>query len=284
MRFGQQCRMKALLRFVKREYALVIGLLIILFFLAVSVLASVIATHPPNQQNLLKSLRPPSPDHIFGTDELGRDLFSRVIHGSRVNLPLAVFSIISAYMLALPFGLTAGFKGGRIDNFISQISDSFLTFPSLVLSVVLVSIIGTGQLGLYITIVITKAPALVRLIRGYVIQNRNKNYVEAARALGCSDMYIMVKHILPNILGPTVVVISLFASEALLLTAALGFLGLGVQPPTPEWGTMLSRSRNYFMQAPHLMIFPGLSISLLILGFNLFGDGLRDFLDSKKYK
>ena len=273
------------LRTVKRffrEPSLVLGSLIIVFFILVSLLPSQIVSIDPNKQNLLNSLAKPSQAHLFGTDELGRDLFSRVVHGTPTALILAVGSMVVAYLVALPFGLAAGYYGGKLDRALSYITDSFLTFPSIVLSIVIVSIIGTGERGLFITLVVTKAPSLARFIRGSVLQHRKKEYIEGARSLGCSAAYIMVRHILPNILGSSIIIISLFASEALLTTAALGFLGLGVQPPNPEWGTMLSRSRNYFMVASHLMVFPGLAISTMILGFNLFGDGLRDFLDSKK--
>lgn len=267
---------------VLREPSLVFGTLIILFFILVSLLPSQITSIHPNKQNLLNSLATPSRVHPFGTDELGRDLFSRVVHGTPTALILAVGSMVVAYLVALPFGLAAGYYGGKLDRALSYITDPFLTFPSIVLSIVIVSIIGTGERGLFITLVVTKAPSLARFIRGSVLQHRKKEYIEGARSLGCSAPYIMVRHILPNILGSSIIIISLFASEALLTTAALGFLGLGVQPPSPEWGTMLSRSRNYFTIAPQLMIFPGLAISVMILGFNLFGDGLRDFLDAKK--
>ena len=163
-------------------------------------------------------------------------------------------------MLALPFGLSAGYFGGKVDRWISTLSESILTFPSLVLAIIIVSIIGTGTTGLVITIMIT----------------------QAGRASGSSHFYILRRHVLRNTLGSTAVVLSLLASEAVLVAAALGFLGLGVQPPDPELGTMLSRSRSYFSDSPHLMLYPGMAIAILILGFNLLGDGLRDLLDSKK--
>ncbi|TBL75623.1 ABC transporter permease [Paenibacillus thalictri] len=271
-----------LLKPLMKDSTLAVGAAILLIFILLSVLAPWIAVIPPDQQDLMASLEPSSGTHWFGTDELGRDIFSRVIYASRTDLTIAIGGVLLAYVVALPLGLSAGYYGGRIDRAISTVSESILTFPSLVLSIIIVSMIGSGQLGLIITITVTQAPQLVRYLRGFVLQIREMEYISAAKAAGSKTFYIMTKHILRNIMGPSLVVLSLLASEAVLVAAALGFLGLGVQPPAPEWGTMLSRSRSYFMEAPHLMIYPGLAIALLILGFNLLGDGMRDLLDAKK--
>jgi ABC-type dipeptide/oligopeptide/nickel transport system permease subunit len=278
----KRSRAASLLRPILKESTFAVGLCILLVFVFVSLFAAWIAPQAPEDQDLMSALQPPSAKHWFGTDELGRDLFSRVVHAARVDLAIAIGGVMLAYAVALPFGLLAGYYGGKTDRWISSVSESILTFPSLVLAIVLVSVIGTGISGLIVTIMVTQAPQLIRYIRGFVLQIRGMEYVEAARAAGSGTGYILFRHILRNTLGPTVVVLSLLASEAVLVAAALGFLGLGVQPPDPEWGTMLSRSRSYFTQTPHLMIFPGMAIALLILGFNLVGDGLRDMLDAKK--
>lgn len=271
-----------LLKPVLKESTLSVGVVIIVIFLFAGIFAPWLTQYSPEDQDLSSALQPPSWRHWFGTDELGRDIFSRVLHASRIDLMISVGGVILAFLLALPFGLAAGYYGGRIDRWISTVSESILTFPSIVLAIIIVSMIGTGKTGLIITIMITQAPQIVRYLRGFVFQIREMEYIMAAKAAGSRTSYIMVRHVLRNIMGSCTVILSLLASEAVLVAAALGFLGLGVQPPDPEWGTMLSRSRSYFMETPHLMFFPGLAIAMLILGFNLLGDGLRDYLDSKK--
>ncbi|WP_135556516.1 ABC transporter permease [Paenibacillus cymbidii] len=265
-----------------KDATLFVGAALLFAFVLCSLLAPWIAPYRPDDQNLIAALEAPSAQHIFGTDELGRDNFARIVYACRVDLLIALGGVLAAYAAALPFGLSAGYFGGRIDRLISAISESILTFPSLVLAIIIVSMIGSGKSGLILTIVITQAPQIVRYLRGFVLQVREMEYIAAAKAAGSRTLTILMRHVLRNILGPSLVVVSLLASEAVLVAAALGFLGLGVQPPEPEWGTMLSRSRSYFMSAPHLMLFPGLAIALLILAFNLLGDGLRDTLDAKK--
>lgn len=265
-----------------KDSTLAIGTVLLAIILLSGLLAPWIVPYAPEQQDLMAALEPPSAAHWFGTDELGRDLLSRVVHASRVDLLIALGGVTLAYLLALPFGLAAGYYGGRADRWISTISESVLTFPSLVLSILIVTMIGSGKTGLIFTIMVTQAPQMVRYLRGFIFQIREMEYIAAAKAAGSRTFYILTRHVLRNVLGASLVIVSLMASEAVLVAAALGFLGMGVQPPDPEWGTMLSRSRSYFLQAPHLMIFPGLAIALLILGFNLVGDGLRDYLDSRK--
>jgi ABC-type dipeptide/oligopeptide/nickel transport system permease subunit len=280
-----QKKSNIVVRFLKpmlKETTLAVGAVLLLIFVLFSILAPWITHYGPEVQDLMIALQTPSLQHWFGTDELGRDIFSRVIYASRVDLMIAIGGVLLAFLLALPFGLSAGYYGGRIDRQISTISESILTFPSLVLAIIIVSMIGTGKTGLIITVMITQAPQLVRYLRGFVFQIREMEYITAAKAAGSRTSFIIVHHVLRNILGSSMVILSLMASEAVLVAAALGFLGLGVQPPDPEWGTMLSRSRSYFTQTPHLMVFPGLAIAMLILSFNLLGDGLRDYLDSKK--
>ena len=199
-----------------------------------------------------------------------------------MDLVIALVGVGFAYILALPFGLCAGYFGGKTDRIISTVSESLLTFPSMVMAIFIVTVFGSSISGLVITIMLTQAPQMIRYIRGFVMQIRSMEYIEAAKAVGSRTRYVLLRHVLRNTVGNTAVVLSLLASEAVLTASALGFLGLGVQPPTAELGTMLSRARMYFSMAPNLMVFPGLFIALLILGFNLTGDGLRDKIDSRK--
>ena len=265
-----------------RGKSLILGGSILVIYLLISIFASMIFANIP--ENLSIALHGPTVGHLFGTDEIGRDLLARVLTGCRIDLFIAICGVALAFLLALPFGLCAGYFGGKLDRVISVISESVLTFPSMVLAILIVTIFGTTLIGLICTIMATQAPQLIRYIRSFVMQIRNMEYIEAAKAAGSKTSFILFRHILPNIMGNCAVVLSLLASEAVLFASALGFLGLGVQPPTPELGTMLSRGRAYFIMVPHLMLFPGLFIAILILGFNLLGDGLRDRIDSKNVK
>jgi peptide/nickel transport system permease protein len=260
---------------------LIIGLGIIAFFLIMAVVAPFLAPYSATSQELLDALKPPSAAHLFGTDALGRDILSRIMFGASFEMIVVIPAVAVSFLIALPAGLLAGYRGGWVDRTISSISDSVLTFPAMVLAIVLVAVLGSGMLPLMLAIVATQTPQMVRYIRGFTGQVRSADYIMAARASGSRAFVVLARHILPNILGPIMVILSLFASEALLIIAALGFLGIGVQPPTPEWGTMLSEGRADFQSSPHVMIFPGLFIALLILGFNLLGDGLRDVLDKR---
>lgn len=264
----------------KKDYSLVVGAGILIVYLLIAFIGPLVVDGA--NEDLMNALKAPGAGYLFGTDELGRNLMGRVLHASRVDLMIAVCGVSLAYLLALPFGLCAGYLGGKVDRVISVVSESILTFPSMVLSIFVVTIFGSSFLGLVLTIAVTQAPQLIRYIRGFVMQVRNLEYIEAARASGSTTCFILTRHIMRNITGNTAVVLSLLASEAILVASALGFLGLGVQPPTPELGTMLSRGRMYFGMAPHLMIFPGLFIAALILGFNLLGDGIRNRLDSRR--
>lgn len=264
-----------------RPAALVLGTIIVAGFIVLAVLAPWISPADPDKQDLLSALAGPSGTHWLGTDALGRDIASRIINGAWLEIGIVLPSVLAALVIALPFGLLSGYHGRWVDRVISTISDSVLTFPSLVIAIVLVAVLGTGRWPMVVTLVVTQAPQMVRYIRGFTRQVASRPYILASRAAGSRAGWIMTQHVLRNILGSLLVILSLFASEALLVIAALGFLGIGVQPPTPEWGTMLSEGRADFAGHPHVMIFPGLAIAVLILGFNLLGDGLRDRLDQR---
>ena len=261
--------------------AVMVGAVIVVAFALLALLAPWISPADPNRQDLLSALAGPSGEHLLGTDALGRDLLTRILYGARFEIAIVVPSVLAALVVALPFGLLSGYHGRWVDRVISTLSDSVLTFPSLVIAIVLVAVLGTGTWPLVVTLIVTQAPQMVRYVRGFTRQVASTQYVLASRAAGSRVTTILIQHVLRNVLGPILVILSLFASEALLVIAALGFLGIGVQPPTPEWGTMLSEGRADFVEHPHVMIFPGLAIALLILGFNVLGDGLRDRLDQR---
>jgi len=264
-----------------RNKNLIIGLSMLAVFVIIAIFANLIAPFAMDASTLSDALMPPSKTHILGTDQIGRDLFSRIVFGTRTSLSIAILGVSFAYLFAFPFGMLAGYLGKKTDRIISNISESILTFPSVVLAIFIASFTGAGRRGLIITIIITQTPQFIRYIRGLVLQIKKQEYIDASRAIGSSSLFILRKHIFRNIIGPTSVIYSLLASEAVLVVAALGFLGLGVVPPEPEWGTMLSASRDFFFDYPYLMIYPGIAIALLILSFNLLGDGLRDYFDSK---
>ncbi len=260
---------------------MVAGMVLVGGFLVVGLMAPWIAPHDPDAQDLLTALQPPSSVHWFGTDDLGRDLASRVIAAARVDLAIVALGIALALVLAIPLGVTAGYAGGRTDRLLMGVSDAALTFPSLVLAVVLVSLFGAGLQSVIIAVGLTTAPALAHLIRSLVLTTVGAEYVEAGRALGGGSLRLISRHILPNIGGRVIVYTTLMGSYAMLTVTALGFLGLGVQPPAAEWGNMLATTRTYLATAPWLLAAPGTAIILFIFGLNLLGDALRDLFDPK---
>jgi peptide/nickel transport system permease protein len=257
------------------------GLLLIAGIVLIGMLGPWVAGRDPLEQDLAEFLQPPSGARWFGTDDLGRDLWSRVIVAARADLTLVALGIAVAVVLALPLGLVAGYFRGPLDRAITALSDAVLTFPTLVLAVVLVSLFGAGLRGVVAAVGLTTAPALLRLVRALVLQTASLDFVDAARALGAGHAAILARHVVPNILGRGIVYTTLLGSHALLTVTALGFLGLGIQPPAPEWGNMLANARTYLATAPWLTLFPALAIVAFILGLNLLGEALRDLLDPK---
>lgn len=235
--------------------------------------------HDPYQQDLRARLAPPSAKHWLGTDEVGRDILSRVIHGLRVSYGIALVSVILTPLLAVPMGLVAGYYGGWTDTLVMRLIDVMLAFPGLVLALVVVSILGSGAFSVILATAVFSIPIYVRVVRGEILAKRASEYVLAARASGQTDLGIMVRHLLPNIASSIIVLSTLRVATVLLAAAALGFLGLGVQPPVPEWGLMIASTRDYIRAAPHVVIGPGLALALSVLAFNILGDGLRDALD-----
>ncbi|MDR7419679.1 MAG: ABC transporter permease [Armatimonadota bacterium] len=273
--------MRKRLRRLLRVPAIVVGAVLVAAYIALGVFAPWIAPHDPHAQDLLAALQPPSAAHWFGTDDLGRDLASRVIVAARIDLAIVGLGIGLAMVIAVPVGVAAGFAGGRVDRVLMGLSDTALTFPSLVLAVVLVSLFGAGLASVIVAVGLTAAPALARLIRSLVLTTAGLEYVDAARALGAGPMRLIRRHVLPNVAGRVIVYTTLMGSYAMLTITALGFLGLGVQPPAAEWGNMLATTRTYLATAPWLLAAPGMAIILFIFGVNLLGDALRDLFDPK---
>ncbi len=257
---------------------------VIVLFVVFAVFAAWIAPHDPNEQDLLERLKPPSRKWLFGTDMYGRDILSRVIHGSRFSLVAGVVSVSIGLVLGIPLGLVAGYFGGVHDEVIMRVMDVLLAFPYLLLAIVIVSTLGPGLFNSMLAIGIWTMPVYCRLVRSSVLSTKERDFVSAARAIGMAHGRILIRHIFPNVLGPIIVLSTLRVADAILAIASLGFLGLGVQPPHPEWGTMLSNARLYIGLAPHTLVFPGLAILLTVLAFNILGDSLRDYLDPRLRK
>jgi peptide/nickel transport system permease protein len=270
------------LRAFLRHRGGVIGSVLVLFFIALALLADVIAPYDPLQQDLVQRLKPPSGEHWLGTDDFGRDVLSRVIHGSRVSLRLGIVAVAVALLVGGTIGLLAGYYGGLYDLLGMRVMDLMLAFPSILLSIVVVAILGPSLTNAMIAVGIMAVPQYARIVRGSVLAVRGLEYVQASRALGAADGRILLRSILPNVAGPIIVTSSLGLATAILDAAGLSFLGLGAQPPTPEWGSMLSQGRELVLVAPWVLTAPGVAVFLAVLGFNLVGDALRDLLDPRR--
>lgn len=264
-----------------RRGNLLIGAAIVAAFLAIAVFGAAWAPYGANQQNLLATLQAPSATHLFGTDHIGRDVLSRVLVGTRYSLLVCLASVAFGALLGVPLGIVSGYFGGRVDAAIGSAVDVVLTIPAIVLAIAIVAIIGPGLFGLIVAISISYAPRVARITRAAVLDVRQEDYVASSVALGARTVRVLARHVLPNVSAPLTVELTLLAGQAVLVATALGFVGLGVQPPLPEWGTMLSRGKDYLAIAPHVVVAPGLAIALLVLGFNYLGDGLRDVWDPK---
>jgi peptide/nickel transport system permease protein len=256
-----------------------LALLVLLFGLAAA--APLLTRADPQRQQLSQVLRPVSAEHPLGTDHLGRDMLARLLHGGRLSLLVGFLAVAVGVGVGVPLGAVSGFQGGRTDLLIQRVADVLLSFPGFLLALSLVAILGVGLQNVIISVGISAVPSFIRLVRASVLAIRQQVFVEAAQALGHRQGAILFRHVLPNALAPVIVQATLSLGAAILVAAGLGFLGLGVQPPTAEWGTMLGEGRQYIFRAPALTTYPGLAIFLAVLGFNLFGDGLRDALDPR---
>jgi peptide/nickel transport system permease protein len=258
------------------------GLAVVGILCALAVLAPQIAPRDPFAIGADAPLAPPTGANLFGTDELGRDVLSRTIFGARISLSVAFGSAGAALLVAVPLGLLAGYVGGHVDTLISRFLDTVFAFPAVLLGIGVVALLGTGIANVVVAVAIISIPTLGRLTRVAVLSQRSEQYVEAARSLGAADARVVARHVLPNVVPPLLVQTALVMADAVLLEAAFSFLGLGSRPPTPSWGTMLNSGRNFLSQAPWLGIFPGLAVTLTILGLNALGDSLRAALSHRR--
>lgn len=270
---------------LRKQKSALFGLGMILFFILTGLLATVIAPEPYDVNHPIynpeNGLKPPSSEHWFGTDDLGRDIFSRILFGARISLWVGFFSVAGSIVIGTLLGLLAGFYGKWVDTIISRIFDIMLAFPSILLAIAIVTVLGPSLFNALLAIAIINIPTYGRLVRSRVLSVKEEEYITAARVIGMSGSRILFQHVLPNCLAPIIVQGTLGIATAIIEAAALSFLGLGAQAPQPEWGKMLSDARPYLTTAPWTMIFPGVAIMLTVLGFNLFGDGVRDALDPK---
>lgn len=270
-------RRRFLRRFMRQRPALyALGFLVLLALGAV--FAPWVAPHDPLAQNLDRVLESPSFDHFFGTDELGRDVASRTLFAARISLLAAFQAVFIALLIGVPPGLVAGLFGGQTDNLIMRITDALMSFPPLILAVAIIAVLGPSLTNAMIAVGILLSPTFLRLMRGTAMAVAQETYVEAARSIGCSQSWIITRHILPNVVSPLFVQISVFAGVAMLAEAGLSFLGLGAQPPDSSWGAMVGRGFRYISHSPSLIVFPGLAIAVTVLAFYVLGDGLRDSL------
>jgi len=258
---------------------LFIGAAVLTVFVVLAVLGPAITPQDPDAQDLFALLAPPDPNHWLGTDEVGRDILSRIIAGTRITLIVALLPVALAGMIGVTLGLLAGYFGGVLERVVMAGVDLLLTIPGLVLAIAMVTAVGANLAGLTVAITLSSTPPLARLVRGRVRELREEDFVSAAVSLGMRPRRVVWRHVLPNAVSLIVIQLSLLAGQAVLVASALGFLGLGVQPPAPEWGSMLGASREYIEVAPHVVLAPGVAIALLVFAFNMLGDGLRDRWD-----
>jgi peptide/nickel transport system permease protein len=266
---------------LRRRKSAMVGLVIVVLVILAAIFAPLISPYDPAQQSWSAVRKPPSMAHLFGTDEVGRDLLARVIYGARASLAAGLVSVGIAIAAGVPLGLIAGYAGGLVDGLISRLTDAMLACPFLILAIALAAFLGPSLSNAMIAIGITATPLFIRLTRGQVLAIKSEDYVEAARAIGNPPWRIAIRHILPNVMPQLLVQASLTVATAIIAEASLSFLGLGQQPPAPSWGSMLNAAQRFLVNAPWLAVWPGLAIMITVLSFNLFGDGLRDALDPR---
>ena len=266
---------------VRRDRSALGGLLVVLLLVGAAVIAPWVAPYDPNAPEVVNKFASPSWRHLLGTDELGRDVLSRLLHGARVSVFTTLVATLAIAAIGMVLGTLAGYLGGVTDLVIGRVVDVFLAFPGFLLALAITAVLGPGTSHLLLAVVLVWWAGYARLVRAAVLQERGRPYVEAARAVGSPAWRVLVRHIVPNVIGPVIVLSTLQLGAVLLALTSLSFLGLGVQPPTAEWGAMLTGGRAYLGSAPHLMLAPGACVFLMVMGCNLLGDGLRDVLDPR---
>lgn len=271
-------------RKMKKNHLAMFGLFVVIVLILAALFAPFIAPYDPLNQDFANSFKAPSIHHLLGTDMFGRDNLSRIIFGARPSLTVGIIAVGISVLFGVTLGAIAGYYGGIVDGVIMRITDVAYAFPYLLFTIAILAFLGPGFTNVFIAIGLVSWARYARLIRGQVLSIKEKEYIEAAKAIGLKNPLIIWKHVLPNCIAPIIVNATMGVGDAILVEAALSFLGIGVQPPAPSWGLMLSDSRNYIFSAPWLIYYPGLAIAIVVLGFNLFGDGLRDALDPRNIK
>jgi len=269
------------LRRMKKNKMAVTGMIVLAILLVIAVIGPFIAPYPYAETDLYNTFGTPSPAHPFGLDELGRDILSRLMIGSKYSLSIGFISVAISSVIGIALGAVCGYFGGKIDTIIMRIMDVFSALPALIMAIAICAVLGSGFLNCIISISVSSIPSFVRMTRACVLNIRKMEYLEAATAINCTTPQIIVKHILPNVFGPLIVQMTMGVATGILAASNLSFIGLGVQPPTPEWSAMLTAGKNYIRNYPHMVVFPGVAIMITILALNMVGDGLRDAMDPK---
>ena len=274
-------RWKVLFKRISKNKSALFGAGIIIIFFLLAIFGPMIAPFDPNKPVMANKLLPPNAEHWLGTDDKGRDILTRLLYGARISLSVGLISTILGAAIGITMGIVSGYYGKWIDNLIMRFCDILLAFPGILLALAIVSVLGASTVNVIIAVAFFAIPTFARIVRGSTLAVKKLEYIDAIKAMGASDIRIIFKHILPNILSPSIIQSTLYIASAIVTASSLSFLGMGTKPPTPEWGTMLAQGRSYIAQAPHITLFPGIAILIVVVGFNLFGDGLRDALDPK---
>lgn len=277
-------RLIRLMRRITKNKSALFGAVIIFIFFLLAIIGPLIAPYEPNVPNIKDKLLPPNADYWLGTDDKGRDILTRLLYGARISLSVGLISTILGAFIGITMGIISGYYGKWVDTLIMRFCDILLAFPGILLALAIVSVLGASTINVIIAVAFFAIPTFARIVRGSTLSVKKLEYIDAIKAMGASDLRIIFFHILPNILSPIIIQSTLYIASAIVTASSLSFLGMGTKPPTPEWGTMLAQGRSYISQAPHITLFPGLAILLVVVGFNLFGDGLRDALDPKTRK
>ncbi|WP_300251446.1 ABC transporter permease [uncultured Subdoligranulum sp.] len=266
---------------LRKNSTAMLGLCILLVEIILVILAPVIAPYDYTAMDIVAAQQGPSAAHWFGTDELGRDIFSRVLYGGRYSISMGVLAVMISTTVGMTIGAIAGYFGGKVDNILMRLLDVIQSLPAMLLSIVLSAVLGPGYFNTILALSVNGMPASARMLRAQMMKVRGNEYIEAAQSINCSKFRIIVRHMIPNSFSPNIVQATMSIAHMIVMAASLSFIGLGVQPPTPEWGAMLTGARQFIRQCPHMVIFPGLAIAVTVLAVNLMGDGLRDALDPK---
>ena len=266
---------------LRKNSTAMLGLCILLVEIILVILAPVIAPYDYTAMDIVAAQQGPSAAHWFGTDELGRDIFSRVLYGGRYSISMGVLAVMISTTVGMTIGAIAGYFGGKVDNILMRLLDVIQSLPAMLLSIVLSAVLGPGYFNTILALSVNGMPASARMLRAQMMKVRGNEYIEAAQSINCSKFRIIVRHMIPNSFSPNIVQATMSIAHMIVMAASLSFIGLGVQPPTPEWGAMLTGARQFIRQCPHMVIFAGLAIAVTVLAVNLMGDGLRDALDPK---